>query len=122
VSTKQIESNQAAAIELFDGEATALTEAELLAIHGGTSPSGGGSDSSSYGPAEFRQDLSTVGSATGLGNAAVPGGLGAAAGFGFGLGVVVEQRLGIIDRVGDFVGDVVDTVNAAELANRGNIA
>lgn len=118
---EQIEQNQAAVNLFGDDSAFTLTDAELLAIHGGTSPGGGGSEAGSYGPAEFRQDLATVGSAASIGNMAVPGGTGALVGGSFGLGVVAEHRFGVVDGVTNVVSSFVDNVLANEETHRSNI-
>jgi len=128
MSSKQIEQNQAAVNLFGDDSAFALTDAELSAIHGGTSPGGGVSHSASaasagagdgggYSGADFRQDLATVGSATGIGNVIVPGGPGAAAGAGFGMGIVAQDRFHVVDHVVSFVNSVLDN----EEVHRSNV-
>lgn len=117
----EIEQNQAALNLFADDSAFTLTDAELLTIHGGTTSSGGGAnsggsgDGGGYGATEFRQDLSTVGSAASLGNMVAPGGPGAAAGAGFGMGIVAEQRFQVVENVVDAAHYVADV--ARDFAN-----
>ena len=114
------EQNQAA-VDLFAGESTfTLTDAVLLAIHGGTSPSGGGAppsggDAGGYGMTEFRQDVATVGSSAGLGNLIAPGGTGALAGAFVGAAIVAEDRLDVSGHVYDAASFAADL--GADFAN-----
>lgn len=107
-----------AAIDLFGNDANVLSDEELLAIHGGTSPGGGASSES--GLATHAGHIGTItgaGAAAGAaigGAAGIPGGpaaVGTGAALGGALGGAIGLGIAIVNEVYEHHEVIADTAN-----------